>query len=179
MAVFSRMLGVSFSVVVGLTGGFAFAETPFYPENQAIAQSFLAFEEGYQMGYRLGFNQGQEAQYNQAQYNPQILGVGSGFEYEYENEDDRRAQMGYQAGFLAGFHDGYYPAMDVNQPEIQRFNTGYNAGFSEGSQAAIACQQNPDCGYQPQSISQNPKDKPYDSGYRVGYLQGFDREWGN
>lgn len=179
MTVFPRILGVSFFLVVGLTGGVSLSKTPFFPSNGAIAQSFLAFEEGYQMGYQLGFQQGQEAQYNQAQYSPQILGVGNGFEYDYENEDDKRAQIGYQAGFLAGFHDGYHPTMNVNQPEVQRFNTGHDAGFSEGRQAAIACRQNPDCAYQPSPISQNPKDQPYDSGYRVGYWQGFDREWSN
>lgn len=179
MAIFSRVLGVSFAALVGLTGGISLSKTPFYPANAAIAQSFLAFEEGYQMGYHLGFQQGQEAQYSQAYYSPEILGVGSGFEYDYENEDDKRAQIGYQAGFLAGFHDGYYPTMDVNHPEVQRFNTGYSAGFSEGSQAAIACRQNPDCAYQPTPISEHPKDKPYNSGYKVGYWQGFDREWSN
>lgn len=175
MTVFFRVLGVSVSLALGLAYPGAIAETVPKMADEAIAPSFFAFEEGYQMGYQLGFQQGQEAQQAQADYDPQILGVGNGF--EYENEDDKRAQVGYQAGFLAGFHDGYYPTMNVNQPEVQRFNTGYDAGFTAGSQAAIACQQAPNCTYQPTPNAQSPKDQPYNSGYNVGYWQGFDRAW--
>jgi hypothetical protein len=182
MAVFPRFLGVSvsLSLALSLTGAIAIPEPSILAATAAIAQdSFFAFEEGYQMGYRLGLEQGRESRQAKADYNPQILGVGNDLEYDYETEDDKRALVGYKAGFLAGFHDGYYPMVDIETVEIERFNNGYTEGFEAGSRDAIACRQTPNCFYEPLPNSGNPKDKQYHSGYQIGYWQAFDREWMN
>lgn len=142
-----------------------------------LAQSNSPFEEGYQLGYSIGWEQGQLFQQERAAYSPQILGVGSNFESKFEQERDRRGAVGYKAGFLAGFHDGYYNDADAGDRGLQNFNAGYERGYETGQQDARECGSSETCRYRPVAIP-GQGDEQYQNGYRVGYWQSFEREWG-
>lgn len=132
------------------------------------------FAEGYQIGYRMGLDQGREFRTTNVGYSPQILGIGG----EEEDETDRRAAIGYQAGFLAGFHDGYYNSVSTpSQSEIERFNEGYSQGYDAGLNDALLCRQALNCSYNPTPASDEPEDAQYDVGYKVGYWQAFEKAW--
>ena len=90
------------------------------------------FAEGYEIGYRLGLEQGRTFRAAQLGYSPEILGIGGAD----EESGDRRAAIGYQAGFLAGFQDGYTAEITPIASEIERFNEGYERGYDAGTQDA-------------------------------------------
>lgn len=133
-----------------------------------------AFGEGYEVGYRIGFDRGSESRTIEAEYLPEILGIGG----ELEDEIDRRAAAGYQAGYQAGYHEGYY-ARDASTSiaEIERFNDGYSRGYERGFEEALLCHQVRDCAYAPKPISDRLNDPQYQSGYELGYWQAFEKGW--
>jgi|GEM_PF-2901261 len=155
--------------------------TPLPPQRnspQQIAQLNNPFEEGYQLGYSIGREQGELFRRDRADYSPQVLGVGSNFENKFERDSDRQAAVGYKAGFLAGFHDGYYNGAEARDRGIGLFNDGYERGYQTGQQDARNCRSEAVCGYRPAPIADRQGEEEYRSGYRVGYWQGFEREWG-
>lgn len=154
--------------------------TPLPPQLNSpllLAQLNNPFEEGYQMGYSIGRQQGQLFRQDRATYSPDILGVGSNFENKFQQERDRRAAVGYKAGFLAGFHDGYYDNADGGDRGLERFYEGYEQGYQTGRKDARDCRSDAACPYRPVPTTEWQEEQ-FNSGYRVGYWQGFEREWG-
>jgi hypothetical protein len=138
-----------------------------------LTQTQDPFAEAYQIGYRLGTDQGREFRMTNVSYSPNILGIGG----EWEDETDWRAAIGYQAGFLAGFHDGYYPNASENPSEIERFNEGYNQGYNAGLNDALLSRYDGNNTYKPNPTSGRAEDAQYDNGYKLGYWQAFDKTW--
>ncbi|MBE9118394.1 hypothetical protein IQ249_21105 [Lusitaniella coriacea LEGE 07157] len=157
--------------------------TSFKQSDFVLAEELPPFEDGYRIGYQLGRDlveirfaaRGREYYQSRAGYNPQVLGMGNST--PPENERDRQGIAGYQAGFLAGFHDGYAENTQASIAEIERFNDGYDQGYHSGLDEALACKKNPACAYRPTPNSRKQEDKFYDNGYNIGYWQGFERGW--
>lgn len=159
-----------------------FAEGRATPKPTSLKQSSALFteelppfEDGYRIGYQLGRDLGREYYQSRAGYDPQVLGMGNNT--PLENERDRQGIAGYQAGFLAGFHDGYTENSQGSLSQVERFNNGYNRGYKSGLNEVLTCRQTSACAYRPTPNSSKQEDKFYDNGYNIGYWQGFERGW--